>query len=362
MPTSSLSHKNWQFQSSTTPILSSHQLDELTSKLNSSSIPEMVFNSKLEMRFFGCGDEQQQQQEDVCVSFEAPHALQHALKPVLAESQSKITPLKVHFAWDKSMIHDRIMNEKKEIEERVDDMDWTFSTCYKGTCVKETQKRDEDTGEQRDINENTVDTTHLKNMRVFRETKRGIDYERLTQKDEILFYDDVILFEDELHDAGMCILSVKVRVMQETFFCLLRYFLRVDNVVLRILDTRYYHVFGSNEIIREYSHRENTIDELGRKNPILMRDPKLLDMPDKLQGFLDVKEKYNEVLYLDESLIPEEKLKEEAKLPKIGVVRVTSRHHGSDQAQQQESTSVSRSRSINAETTMPTATRAPFAK
>lgn len=35
----------------------------------------------------------------------------------------------------------------------------------------------------------------------------------LQSRDPILFYDDVTLFEDELHDHGAVQLNVKVRVM-----------------------------------------------------------------------------------------------------------------------------------------------------
>ena len=37
-----------------------------------------------------------------------------------------------------------------------------------------------------------------------------IDMERLKVRDNISFYSDVILFEDELHDSGCSVLSVKI--------------------------------------------------------------------------------------------------------------------------------------------------------
>ena len=37
-----------------------------------------------------------------------------------------------------------------------------------------------------------------------------IDTERLKVRDKISFYSDVILFEDELHDSGCSMLSVKI--------------------------------------------------------------------------------------------------------------------------------------------------------
>merc|ERR1719411_584785 len=51
-------------------------------------------------------------------------------------------------------------------------------------------------------------------------TDQRINYEKLREKERILFYDEVILFEDELDDNGCSKLSVKIRVMPSGFFCL----------------------------------------------------------------------------------------------------------------------------------------------
>jgi len=61
----------------------------------------------------------------------------------------------------------------------------------------------------------------------------------------ILFYDEVMLYEDELGDNGSSMLNVKVRVMPSSFLVLQRFFLRVDNVVFRVFDTRLYCSFQS---------------------------------------------------------------------------------------------------------------------
>lgn len=50
--------------------------------------------------------------------------------------------------------------------------------------------------------------------------------------------------------------------MNNCFFGLLRSYLRVDNVIVRILDTRIFHIFGKNYIFREFQVKENTYDEL----------------------------------------------------------------------------------------------------
>jgi hypothetical protein len=67
----------------------------------------------------------------------------------------------------------------------------------------------------------------------------AIDYERLKRRDPILWFDDIDLYESELDDNGEAKLSAKVRVMPGCFFCLQRFYLRLDKVLMRIYDTRY---------------------------------------------------------------------------------------------------------------------------
>jgi type 2A phosphatase activator TIP41 len=65
-----------------------------------------------------------------------------------------------------------------------------------------------------------------------------------------------MLFEDELGDNGSALLNIRVRAMPSGFFILQRFFLRVDRVLVRVIDTRIYHDYSSSEIIREFSVRE----------------------------------------------------------------------------------------------------------
>lgn len=50
--------------------------------------------------------------------------------------------------------------------------------------------------------------------------------------------------------------SLKVRVMPSCWFVLLRYWLRVDGVTIRLRDTRCFHAFGTSVVIREHSYKE----------------------------------------------------------------------------------------------------------
>ena len=78
----------------------------------------------------------------------------------------------------------------------------------------------------------------------------------------ILYYDEVPLFEDELDDSGGAKSSVRFRAMKDCFYALVRFYLRVDGVMVRIFDTRIFHSFGDNYILREFQYKEGTYAEL----------------------------------------------------------------------------------------------------
>jgi type 2A phosphatase activator TIP41 len=58
--------------------------------------------------------------------------------------------------------------------------------------------------------------------------------------------------------------------MQGCFFVLARFFLRIDGVLLRIHDTRYYHAFNTDVIVRERSTREAEFTQLSATLPTTM--------------------------------------------------------------------------------------------
>ena len=93
-------------------------------------------------------------------------------------------------------------------------------------------------------------------------TDELINYEKLKIQEKILFFDEVVLYEDELDDNGCTKLSVKLRVMPSGFFILQRFYLRVDKTLIRVFDTRIYHEVENNFLIREYSEREEQIEKL----------------------------------------------------------------------------------------------------
>lgn len=145
----------------------------------------------------------------------------------------------VHVAGAKEWLEAR--KDSAHLHNIVHPYDWTFTpTGYKGTV------------------------TPSVNVTV---TDQRIDYEKLKERERILFYTDIVLYEDELDDNGCSKLSVKIRVMPSGFFCLQRFYLRVDSTLIRVIDTRLYcSTQTPSEVLREYSERENTIQELSDRS------------------------------------------------------------------------------------------------
>jgi len=134
------------------------------------------------------------------------------------------------------------LEEENELTKKIN-YDWTYTTEYKGTL----------------IGNNGIEETNDK-----------INIELLKRDTVPLYYQELILFEDELADNGIAQCKIRVRVMQSCFLVLMRFFLRVDGVLFRIYDTRIFHEFGDfNYVIREFRKKEGeylVIDELIKNN------------------------------------------------------------------------------------------------
>lgn len=113
-------------------------------------------------------------------------------------------------------------------------------------------------------------------------TDLKINYEKLKSREPILFFDEVILYEDELDDNGASSLTVKLRVMSSGFFCLMRFYLRVDNTLIRVIDTRTYYESNNDYILQEYSERESKTSDI--QVPVTM-----MRNPDEIVNHLSIK-------------------------------------------------------------------------
>jgi len=136
--------------------------------------------------------------------------------------------------------------DSEYVSEVLKPFDWTFTTNYKGTIFGKGDK-----------------------VLMATPTTQRIDMEKLKQQEKIMFYEEIHLFEDELADHGSASCNIKIRVMPSAFFVLLRFYLRIDNVLIRINDTRLYHETGTKYMLREYSSRENSADKLKVSSTVL---------------------------------------------------------------------------------------------
>ncbi|KAM9765094.1 TIP41-like protein [Menidia menidia] len=229
----------WTVTAAKNHIMKSRDVERLAEELNIPSLPEMLFGDNL-LRI--------QHQDGFGIEFNAVDALKRVS---VGEDTVKVACAQ---EWQESR------SDSEHSKEVARPFDWTYSTDYRGTLLGEgaAQIRVSDTDER-------------------------IDIERLKAREHIQFFEEVLLFEDELHDHGVSALSVKIRVMPASFFLLLRFFLRVDGVLVRVHDTRLFHQAGADHMLREFSTRESSVAALGGGGgggggvpPALLTDPEQL--------------------------------------------------------------------------------------
>ena len=218
------------------PILKARPIETMTAKLGITP-PEMIF-----------GDNHvtiSHASSKWSISFNAFDALDQVDKT--GESMLKVA---YSGEWHRSR-----EGQTEKIKEVVKPFDWSYTTVYRGTLGPDSPKFEP--------TEDAQIPVHL-----------------LTRPDPIRFYDDVMLYEDELADNGITMLNVKIRVMPARLLLLSRFFMRLDNVLVRLRDTRIYVDFEKQEVIREYCAKEDGYERLRgilasqREDvPSTMRDP-----------------------------------------------------------------------------------------
>eukprot|EP00270_Netrium_digitus_P012633 TRINITY_DN4130_c0_g1_i1.p1 TRINITY_DN4130_c0_g1~~TRINITY_DN4130_c0_g1_i1.p1 ORF type:complete len:373 (+),score=100.00 TRINITY_DN4130_c0_g1_i1:54-1121(+) len=289
--------KNWRLEACNSPILTSHQTEMWGEKLGTSHLPEMMFGSShLSLLHIPTG---------ILLEYGAWDALRCWKKENLPPVQ-----IPAAAAWKR---------RSKPSESVVMDYDYTFTTPYRGSthlllpdgtdwsakshplqapliasAASASAVAPASAAVEEDI---PVDAAELQWV----ECEGGIDWNLLRQQEDILFFSEVVLFEDELADNGISILSVKVRVMRTCWFLLLRFWLRVDGALMRLRDTRVYHPLSDNGgdgaatplIIREITEYESTFESLARvgypKDSSFYSDPQAA--ADKLKVRLRRREK-----------------------------------------------------------------------
>lgn len=135
------------------------------------------------------------------------------------------------------------------------DYDWTYTTDYCGSILGDLQVEP---------------------------SEERININKISTREPIRFFQELYLFEDELDDNGASNCVVKIRCMDSGWLVLLRHYLRVDHVLVRVKETRLYHSTGTDYIIRE---RVTKMKEIPQD-----ADNKVFKCPDAVSQHLDVLE------------------------------------------------------------------------
>lgn len=255
---SSLSQSGFTITTHKLPILKAGPIEEMTEKLGISP-PEMVFgNNSVRIEHAKSG---------WSIDFNAFDALDRVDKT--GDSMLKVSYSK---EWQRNREH-----VQEDIKDVVKPFDWSYSTDYKGT----------------------VEWVEASNSLHFQPTDKEIPIALLQRRDPILLFDDVTLYEDELADNGIAVLSCKIRVMPARLLLLSRFFLRLDDVVFRIRDTRVYIEFAAGDVIREYTAREEKYEVVRQRLAVTREDvPAMMRDPNRLVDLLPVVERTREGLTL----------------------------------------------------------------
>ncbi|KAK9465594.1 TIP41-like family-domain-containing protein [Lipomyces arxii] len=195
-----IERSNWSIYTLKTHILNAEEIEDATKKIGI-QLPEMIFGNNV-IRISHQG---------FMIEFNALDALDLVVK------HGNPTGGLVKVSYSNEWLKDKQFDIVKPF-------DWTYTTEYKGTSDAR-----------------------------FIHSDHSIPFDKLRQHDPILFFDDVVLFEDELGDNGIAMYSVKIRVMSERLFLLARFFLRVDGVLLRVKDTRLFIEYADDPVVLKRS-------------------------------------------------------------------------------------------------------------
>ena len=235
--------RGWTVRTCSKAILGAEEIEEFEAELGTKHLPELLFgNTFLRIEHEATG---------VQFTFNALEALRAWL-------QEDLPPIRIKVAEDWQSSRTEAL---KEFNVKTVDYDWTFTTPFGGHCG--------------------VGGTG--GSAGWEETGEKIDRELLMRREPILFYDDVTFYESELDDNGDAKLSAKLRVMPSCWYVLMRYWVRVDDILVRVRDTRYFCRLPTDfemhdgsgpaapAVLRETKHFEATWEDLANAS-----DPKLL--------------------------------------------------------------------------------------
>ncbi|KAL1899440.1 Tap42 interacting protein [Sporothrix stenoceras] len=265
----------WQISSRKLPISRAGAIDDMTNRI-SIPVPEMIFgDNQVAIRHVPSG---------WAIWFDAGDAL---------DQVDKTGQGRLQVAYASDWASSREMSSVEGIQD-VRAYDWSYTTPYKGTekpvagqggsestasaaTAVSTSTTEEPTvngtaSESTSTNAiapppppTTSSSTSPSSARLTPTTSvTSLPLDLLRRRDPIVFHDDVILYESELDDNGISVLRVKIRVMPQRLLLLSRFYLRLDNVLVRVRDTRIYVDFETDEVLREYTAREDSFANVQR--------------------------------------------------------------------------------------------------
>lgn len=242
------------------PMLNTQHLQSLSHTLPGVKVPEMVYGSAhVQITNIDSG---------FCLEFNALDALRYCgyearrsclyREGELRGEHIAYVPAEVQVAmadqWKgRKLPKDSIFREEGKGEmaaievSAIYQSDWTYSTPYRG-LIKGLP--------------NATGFDPLPAHVRLEVTEEGIPLERLGPENPVLWGAAVTFFEDELDDSGQSKCYIRLRAMADCWYVLLRSYIRVDNVLIRILDTRIYHEYGKKEVQREFRVQESSFEEL----------------------------------------------------------------------------------------------------
>ncbi len=212
------SHKGWDFYTHTENMMNPPDLDLLCRNnvehtLSTSHLPEIFYGFN---RLFLVNES-----KNFSYEFNPIQMLSLTSNTIrqklLKEKEIYYIPLKAKSQYSK-------------IGESESDEDWSFSTPYMGHITS--------------INKSDIKKFYpnIKEDKKFKIKKTNIEFPK-TKIENIINYNQIYFFEDELGDIGLSEGKIGFGVMENNFLGLMRCYLRVDNMLVRNIDTKIYHKF-----------------------------------------------------------------------------------------------------------------------
>lgn len=204
---------NWDISFHNGGISNSEEIENIKGQKNLSNVPDMFFGSN----YLNILHNTSNNNINICVT---------DCFDYMSIENSKNIKVAASKDWIKSIEQDNYSVKET--------YDWTYTTLYNGT-----------------LNGIKIESSNY-----------SIDINKLLEPNPIILFKEIDLFEDELADNGSSCLKARIRVVNDYCYVLLRFLLKVDAVIYRVIDTRFYFEKNWNYMYRESIFRESTADML----------------------------------------------------------------------------------------------------